>query len=516
MNPKKQFAINMISQIIAFAINLAIGLLLPSYIVNNLGKEAYGFVGLANNFVSYSQLITVAIDSMAARFITIAIHRGDYENANKYFASVYYANLFLSGIITIASVFIIFYLENIVSVPQQILTDVKLLYGFVFLNAFLSTTTNIYAIATFVKNRLELASIRSVISNIIRVAVLIGLFWIFKPHVWYIGLTSVLCTIYIAYTNVGFTKKLLPEVRGSWASFDIKHTKELLTSGIWNTLSKLSEILSQGFDLLIANIFVGAAGMGILSITKTVPAMILSVFAMLASIYAPQLTAAFAKNKHSEIKSQLLSSMRLFGFLTSIPMAILFAYGDLFFKLWVPRENAVQLQLLAVIGTIGLCFALPQEGLWNIFTITNRVRTSSLNLLLFSLLIFVTVFIGVHLTDSISTRLLLIAGARSLWGTIRSLTFLPIYGAKCLDLKWSTFYPLILKSTCSIIMLTGISFLARYLYEAHSWLGFVLLCLTTIGIGFLTNFYFMLNSVERNHVSIVIKSNCRKIYNKYL
>jgi Na+-driven multidrug efflux pump len=516
MGQNRQFAINMFAQIVAFIINLAIGLLLPSYIVNNLGKEAYGFVGLANNFVSYAQIITVAIDSMSARFITIAIYRDDYESANKYFSSVYYSNLFLSGIICIASTLIIIYLEFLVTVPPNILFDVKLLYAFVFLNAILSAITNVYGIATFVRNRLELASIRAVISNIIRVVVLIGLFWIFKPHVWYLGLTAVLCTLYITYTNIGFTRKLLPEINVSWMSFNIHHTKELLASGMWNTLSKLSEILSQGFDLLIANIFIGAAGMGMLSISKTVPTMILSVFAMLASLYTPQLTASFAKNNYTEIKTQLLSSMRLFGCLTSIPMAILYAYGDLFFKLWIPHENALQLQTLAVVGTIGMCFALPQEGLWNIFTITNKVRMTSINLLLFSLLIFSTVFIGVHMTSSITNRLLLIASARSLWGTIRVLTFLPIFGAKCMDFKWNTFYPLIFKSTSSIFLLTGVSFLIRILFETHGWFGFILLCLTTIMIGLISNFYFMLNKTERDFIVQIIKSNCRKLYNKHI
>ena len=80
----KQSAINLLAQIVMFGVNLCISFFLVPYITEVIGVDAYGFVGLANDFVSYSQIVTVAINSMASRFITIKIHEGDKEEANKF------------------------------------------------------------------------------------------------------------------------------------------------------------------------------------------------------------------------------------------------------------------------------------------------------------------------------------------------------------------------------------------------------------------------------------------------
>ena len=101
MNNKKQLAINMIAQVSSFVVSFFISFFVTPYIIQQIGVEAYGFVGLANEFVGYAQLITIALNSMAARFITIKLHEGDDESANKYFNSVLLANGVVSVVLTI-------------------------------------------------------------------------------------------------------------------------------------------------------------------------------------------------------------------------------------------------------------------------------------------------------------------------------------------------------------------------------------------------------------------------------
>ena len=62
-----------------------ISFFLSPYITKALGVEANGFVTLANQFVGYISLITIALTSMASRFISINIFKKNYEEANRYF-----------------------------------------------------------------------------------------------------------------------------------------------------------------------------------------------------------------------------------------------------------------------------------------------------------------------------------------------------------------------------------------------------------------------------------------------
>lgn len=87
MGDKKQLLVNMVASLVNFAVSVGIGLVLTPYIVRSIGAEAYGFVGLANTFVSYAQLLTIALNSVAGRFITVAYHEGDDSKANGYYSS---------------------------------------------------------------------------------------------------------------------------------------------------------------------------------------------------------------------------------------------------------------------------------------------------------------------------------------------------------------------------------------------------------------------------------------------
>ena len=60
---KKRILTNLISNIISFLVQLCINFILTPIIVVKVGDAAYGFVGLANNFVSYAAIITLVINS---------------------------------------------------------------------------------------------------------------------------------------------------------------------------------------------------------------------------------------------------------------------------------------------------------------------------------------------------------------------------------------------------------------------------------------------------------------------
>ena len=56
ISQSKQLIINMSASFIAYGVSLFISFFLSPYIVRTIGVEANGFVGLANNFVSYYRL----------------------------------------------------------------------------------------------------------------------------------------------------------------------------------------------------------------------------------------------------------------------------------------------------------------------------------------------------------------------------------------------------------------------------------------------------------------------------
>lgn len=500
MDKNRQFAINMIAQVVGFVVNLGISFLLTPFIVKNVGSEAYGFVGLANNFVGYAQVITVALNSMASRFITIKIHENDTEGSNRYFTSVVIANFVTALVLSIPSVLIILNLNKIVNVSDAILLDVQWLWAFIFLNFLVNIISSTYSVATFVRNKLYLSSIQGIISNLLRVGVLIVAFSFFVPSVWYVGVAVVIATLYLYVWNVYYTKKLLPEIKVKRHYFDASVIKTLLSSGIWNSFTKLSSILSTGLDLLITNLYVSSAAMGVLSVAKTVPTAILTLFGTLASVYAPQLTISYAKKDYEDMKNQLLSSIKFLGMFACIPVAGLFAYGEIFYKLWVPSQDANLLYILTILSCIEFMFVLPLEGLWNLFTATNKVKQTSIYMFANSIVTIVIVLVALQFTDDDNLKLYIIAGTSTAFSVFRSLVFLPIYGAHCLNVKWSAFYPSILKNTLSVVVASAFAVLLRNILNIDGWFMLIVAGVLTSVFALAFNFTVLLNKEERRTI----------------
>ena len=193
---KKQTGINLIAQIIAFGINLGISFFLTPFIIEKVGVEANGFVSLANNFIEYAQLVTVAINSMAGRFITIRIHQKKQEEANKYFSSVFIDNLIISIILTTLSVIVILFINNLVNISDSILNDVRILWSFIFANFILSLFTSVFNVSTFIKNRLDLNAFCNIKGYLIRIVILLFCYIVLDVHVWYIGMALFFMGLY--------------------------------------------------------------------------------------------------------------------------------------------------------------------------------------------------------------------------------------------------------------------------------------------------------------------------------
>ncbi len=502
---RKQFSINLVAQFIAFFVNICVSFFLTPFIVDNIGVDANGFVTLANNFVDYAQLFTVALNSMAGRYITIKIHQKQGEEASKYFTSVFFANLFLSAIFTVVFSVVIIFLDKFLNISSAMVGDIKMLFALVFANFIIGVFASNYSVSTFIADRLDKTAFCNVRSYILKALILVVCYSFFRPLTFYVGIAMIVMSINNLITHIYYKKKFVPELQIDKKYFNLKYIWELVSSGIWNTITKLSSILSSGLDLLITNIFVNEIAMGVLNLSKTMSNYVLTLFGTLAAIYAPRLTKLFALNDEKGMKEDLLSSIKLMGLLAALPIAVLVSFGHPFYKLWVPSQDAGLLQLLTVITMFNLIFALPLEPLYNIFTVANKIKTSAIALILFSIGSISTVFVGLNFITNETTKIIYIASVGAFYNVVRLLTFLPLYGAKCLNFKLTTFYPAIFKNVLAVVVLSAIGLGINSVISIDNWVKMIVCCALLCIIGLVLNLFILFNKAERKEVFEVAK-----------
>jgi len=508
MKNKKQFIINLLANLMSFSISIGVSFLLTPFLIEHIGKEAYGFFPLANNIVSYINLLVIALNSMAARFIMIEVMKNDMLQANIYFNSVFYSNIVIITLLSVPLCLIIVFVDRFLNVPVALHGEIQILFSLIFLTFLISVIGSVFNVSTLTMNRIDLRSYQEIIQSGLKAALFLCLFSMFTPSIVYVGIVSLSVTVIGIFISIYLTRRLLPNISISLKYFKVKAVKELLSSGVWGSINHLSVILLTGLDLLLANLFFGAAKAGEYSIAQTVPVFLVFLISMIVGIFIPPLASRYAENDIAGLVREVNFSSKVLNVLISVPIAGFIVFGDDFYHLWVPGENAAYLHLLSIIMMGPYLVNGSINTLFNVNTILNKVKLPSIILFVSGILNVALVFILINFTN---LGLLAIPISSSTLSIIRNITFTPVYPAKCLGVKWNIFYRLIIRNSITTAVLVCLfSLISRFLHFSH-WLGFIL---AVIGCGIIGYIINLLITLDRNELSKLKNLMVLKIFRK--
>lgn len=501
----KRIGINMFFSVLAFILNLFISFFITPYITENLGADAYGFIKLANDFANYASLASIALNSMASRFIMLEREINNIKGAKRYYSSVTIANIILSAILLIPAILCVVYVDKILNVSPALLFEVRLTFGLTFMNFLLNLSFSTFSNCYYLTNRLSISSVQGMISNLIRVSCILALFACFSPNISFMAIGTLLSTVFLIGCNIYYHRKLTPDLRFDRHCFDWAAVKEVITTGIWNSITKLSQIFSSGLDLLVTNIFIGATEMGYLSVAKTVPHLITTLNATVANAFSPNMMQLYAQGDMQRLKKATTSAMRFMCLFVTVPTAILITMGEEFFTLWVPGQPAKMINILAVLTVINSCITGPIQPLYQIFTITNKVRQSSTVMIIYGFSSILCTYICLLTTN---LGLYAVAGVSLVGSVIVALCFHIPFAAIHIGLPWYTFYPIIVKSIISLAVVSAVGLLVNYFFILESsWFMWFFCAVITGLVGLCLNALLILNKQER-------KSLINKIFRK--
>lgn len=496
--------INILSSVGVLVANLIVSFFLSPYIIRTIGVEANGFVNLANSFVSYANLVVTALNAMAARFITIAYVRGDYRKANLYYNSVFWGNLIIDAVLLLPAAVLIWRLERFIDVPANILWDVKVLFAVVFFAFFVRTGAPNYDCGTYVTNRMDLSYIPAIATALLRCVLLFCMFSLLTPRVWYVGFSSTLIALITLAIAGYYTHKLTPELkvrlRRPVCSFHA--IRELVGSGIWNSISIAGNTLLSGLDLIVCNLYLGSTLMGVLSLSKTLPNILITLSESIRGAFGPELTISFAKGDKDNILACIRRAMKITSVVITIPTAGLVVMSDAFYRLWVPTLDAKLLQVLTSLAILSYLLNSGVVILFNVFTTVNKVRYNSIAMIVSGLVSIGGTILLILFTDY---DLYAVAGVSSVVTICKNLFFTIPVTSRFLGYKWYQFYPQVgISALCSGIII-GVGLVIRLFMPVDSWLMFFLTSgiIGVIGLGL--NLMIVLNREERAFLAGMVR-----------
>ena len=99
-----------------------------------------------------------------------------------------------------------------------------------------------------------------------------------------------------------------------------------------------------------------------------------------------------------------------------------------------------------------------------------------------------------------------VAGVSSAVSIIRNLVFTAPYGAKCLNQKWYTFYPDIVRPVIYVILTCLVCRFTVSYFVADTWFLLVIKGCFTVALSVIIGYFIVLGKNDRNLIKNVVKS----------
>ena len=128
---------------------------------------------------------------------------------------------------------------------------------------------------------------------------------------------------------------------------------------------------------------------------------------------------------------------------------------------------------------------------------TKKIKLNSIVIVASGVITTTIVFVLLNTTN---LGLYAIAGVSVVVGLIRNMVFTPIYAAKCLEVKWTTFYGDIFMGLASIGIITAVAMASKLVLPMDSWITFFLSCCFMGCVALGLNFLVVLRKTERQMV----------------
>lgn len=492
---------NVFAALITFLSSVVINFFLSPFIIEKVGLEAFGFITLANNIIIYLEILTIAINSMGGRFVALSFHQKDMMGASAFFSTLFITNLIVAFVVFILGCIWTYWMEYYVMVSEILFYDVKVLFVILLLNFCLTLIMSVYGSVYIITNTIYISSNLQLKGNVVKLLFIILLYYFLPPHISYYAFAILASTVFVKWCDFKNKRLLTPSLRCNigLVKWDCLH--KLTNSGIWNMVNRLGSVLSVNLDVLLVTLYLGAESTGVYGLVKIIPTFFYSITGTLVSVFFPNLIELYAQRDMLGMKTEILKSMKLFAVIFNVPIVVFLSLGDDFFALWIPNQDAHHLYVLSAVLLFSLTVVGPATLIYNVFTVVNKVRLSSLYILFTGICSVVAVYLSLKYSN---WGLLGVAFFPTAFNLIRNVLFVIPYGGECIGEKWYCFFPITMKSLLLAVACALVGIAIKSVCTINSWMMLLIVAGLISLITFATYYVFLLDEQDR-----------MKVYNKF-
>lgn len=474
---RAQLPRNLLLQILSFVLHVGIGIWLVPYLVRHLGRAAYGLIPIAGMMTQYVNLISRNISGAVGRFLTIALQRGDVEDANRIFNTAFFSYLAIGLIQAPVFALIIIYANTLFSIPEELYWDTILLLVCSAASFLINLACSVFSVPIYANNRLDISRSIDIGRMIGRAVGIVVLFLMWGPALRYVGYVDLVLTTVLCGVHVHIGRQLAPALKLALHYYDLHKVKELLGMGWWLFVSQVGALLFLRTDVWICNRFVGPEAAGDYAAVLQWAALIREAGGMIGVVVAPMIVIYYARSETGSMIRTAQLAVRGLSLALAIPISMLCVISPSLLHVWLGDSYT----RLAPVMVIMLCHLVVNVGVTPLFNINeamNKVKWPGVMTLIGGL---VNLFMAIFLATCFHWGILGVALAGAVVLTLKNMCFLPIYTARISGQPWHTFLRSCLLGVGTLVTTTVFGLVLVWCCRPTSW-AHLFLILAIMGI----------------------------------
>ena len=340
-SPKRQFALNAASGVVAQGVMVGVGLVLIPYLISQLGTKAYGISQLAQSTLVFFSFLQLGMGPTLARYCSQTIARHDREATRKISSTAQ----FLLGILGLLGAFgiicfIPFFLKFYEIPPEMKYQASGLLFCLAvsFLLNFIFMVPQGLVLGS---NRYDQANGVEIFTHLLRLGFILLTFWLFGPSLLLLGICILLAqffrfTMYFSLAILHTGRSALFSIR--WVNRET--VKLLFGFSSLNLINTLANTLVIQGPVLIMGRVLGAEMVALFAPAVLVATAVEGFLGRISTPLVPLASKAQAENtpkKLGEWSVIVAGTGATLGLAVAIPFCV---FGDQITGLWLGADMA--------------------------------------------------------------------------------------------------------------------------------------------------------------------------------
>ncbi|MDF7799800.1 oligosaccharide flippase family protein [Pontiellaceae bacterium B1224] len=466
------------------------------FLLKSLGPSLFGLVPLITSLTAYLAIISGSIDSSVGRSLSMAIQKGDENQARCIVNTAFKLYLLITLLFLVLGYFAWNYLDVLIKLPEAAVSDAKWLLIAVFSTFCLTAQTAPFKSALFAHNLIYIDRIILVVSYSISVGVAVGFFHYFEPSLWGVAIGNFSGGIITAFFSILVAYVLMPYLRLSVRLFDREVAKGIVFIGGWLVVNLIGSLLYLKIDLLVVNHLFGPVSTGLYAIVLQLSNLLRIFSGQIISAFTPSFMYRMAENDMLGLFVYSRFCIRLLGVVMALLIGGMCGFGDVFLTLWVGSEYAM-LHGILCIALFHLSVNISVSPLFSVQIATGNVRIPGIVTLVLGV---VNLGLAIFLAGFAGWGLYGIASAGAIALTAKNTLFTPVYNAKLLNQPWYIYLRDILVIVTATFFVGALSYVINHTAVIDSWVKLIGSGIAVAIIYFPLAWFLVFNHEDRSRI----------------